>query len=104
MKLNDLFLDELEREASGTRAALERVPEGHNNWKPHARSMPLGYLAGLVATMPSWIESMAVKEDQFDLRAPEAAKFKPAEWRTRKELLGCGMTPASRGHVRHWPT
>jgi len=86
MKLSDLFLDELEREAGGTRKALERVPEGHNDWKPHPRSMPLGYLAGLVATMPSWIESM-VKEDQFDLRAPEAAKFKPAEWRTRKELL-----------------
>ena len=52
MKLTDLLLAELEREADGTRSALQRVPEGHNDWKPHPKSMPLGYLASLVATMP----------------------------------------------------
>lgn len=42
MKLADLFLAQLEREAVGTRRALERVPEGRNDWKPHEKSMPLG--------------------------------------------------------------
>ena len=37
MKLTELFLAELEREAAGTRRTLERVPEGHNDWK-HRRS------------------------------------------------------------------
>ena len=86
MKLTDMFLAELEREAAGTRSALERVPEGRNDWKPHPRSMPLGYLASLVATMPSWIVSM-VKQDEFDLKSPAAAKFKPLEWRKRDELI-----------------
>jgi uncharacterized damage-inducible protein DinB len=86
MKLSEMFLAELEREATGTRKALERVPEGHNDWKPHPRSMPLGYLAALVATMPSWIVSM-VKADEFDMRSPEAEKFKPQEWKTSKELV-----------------
>lgn len=88
MKVNlaDLFRTELEREGASTRRTLERVPEGQNDWKPHPKSMPLGYLAALVATMPSWVVSM-VKEDQLDLRSPEAQKFKPLEWRTRGDLL-----------------
>lgn len=86
MKLTEMFLDELEREAAGTRNALARVPEGHNDWKPHPKSMPLGYLASLVATMPSWIEAM-VRLDQFDMRGSEAEKFKPLDWNKRDELI-----------------
>ena len=86
MKLTDFFLAELEREAASTRSALERVPEGHNDWKPHPKSMPLGYLASLVATMPAWIVTM-IKQDELDLKSPAAAKFKPLEWRKRGELL-----------------
>lgn len=86
MKMTEFFLAQLEREAASTRRALERVPEGHNDWKPHDRSMPLGYLASLVATMPSWIVSM-VKQDAFDMRSPEAAQYTPGQWRTRAELL-----------------
>ena len=85
MKLTEFFLAQLEAEAAHSRAALQRVPEGHNDWKPHDKSMPLGYLAALVATMPAWIVSM-VKLDQLDLKSPDAAKFKPLEWSTRAEL------------------
>jgi len=96
MKLTDSLLAELERGAASTRLALKRLPEGHNDWKPHPRSMPLGYLASLVATMPAWIVTM-VKEDELDLKSPGAAKFKPLEWRTRSELvaaLDAGLTEA----------
>lgn len=86
MKLTELFLAELEREAISTRAALRRVPEGHNDWKPHPGSMALGHLAALVATIPSWVATM-VRQDKIDLKAPESDRFKPVEWRTRKELI-----------------
>ncbi len=86
MKMTDLFLAELEREVASSRLALQRVPEGHNDWKPHEKSMPLGYLASLVATMPAWIDSM-VNKPELDLKSPDAAQFKPLEWRTRAELL-----------------
>lgn len=86
MKMNDFFLAQLEREAASSKLALQRVPEGHNDWKPHQKSMPLGYLASLVATMPAWIVSM-VKQDAFDIRSAEAEQFKPLDWRTRAELL-----------------
>jgi uncharacterized damage-inducible protein DinB len=86
MKMTDLFLGELEREAAGTRRVLERVPEERNDWKPHEKSMQLGYLAALVASMPSWI-SMMVNRDELDIASPEGAKFKPQVFSTRRELV-----------------
>jgi uncharacterized damage-inducible protein DinB len=86
MKLKEFFLAQLEREAASSRLALERVPEARNDWKPHDKSMPLGYLASLVATMPSWIVSM-VEQNEFDMKSPEAAKYKPLQWSTRADLL-----------------
>jgi uncharacterized damage-inducible protein DinB len=66
MKLTQLFLDELDREAPRTRHALDRVPAGRDEWKPHAKSMPLGRLAGLVASMPSWV-TLIITQDELDL-------------------------------------
>ncbi len=65
-KMTDLFLEELDSEMKVTRRTLERVPEGRNDWKPHAKSMPLGYLAGLVATLPSWV-AMTIDQDELNL-------------------------------------
>jgi uncharacterized damage-inducible protein DinB len=67
MKLTELFLEELDREAPRTRRALEQVPHDRDEWKPHPKSMPLGRLAGLVASMPSWI-SLALDQDSLDLK------------------------------------
>ncbi len=80
----ELLLAELDREAAGTRRALERVPEGCNDWKPHEKSMPLGYLAGLIATMPSWIAAI-VTQDELDLEAP--GEYKTGAYDTNRELL-----------------
>ena len=70
MKLTELFLAELDREAARTRRALEHVPLGRDDWKPHSKSMPLGRLAGLVASMPSWI-TLIVEQDELDLNPPQ---------------------------------
>jgi uncharacterized damage-inducible protein DinB len=81
MKLTDLFLAELEQEAAVTRRTLERVPDGHYDWKPHEKSMTFGYLAELVARMPSWSVFM-IKQDEFDLTTD-----KPQPLRTSRELV-----------------
>lgn len=62
MKLNELLLAQLEREIDSTRKAIERVPDGKDDWKPHPKSMELGYLTSLVATMPGWIATMVDSE------------------------------------------
>lgn len=74
MNLTDLISQDLKRETEGTRRVLARVPEGRDDWRPHPKSMPLGYLATLVATLPSWIVMM-VNQDQWDLAPPEASVF-----------------------------
>jgi uncharacterized damage-inducible protein DinB len=69
MQLTDQFLAELDREAARTRRTLEQVPGGKADWKPHEKSMPLGRLAGLVATMPSWV-TMTIERDDLELAPP----------------------------------
>jgi len=73
MQLTSLILEQLDREAELTRRALERVPKGKNDWKPHPKSMPLGQLAHMVATMPSWI-SMIVKQDELVIKTQDGAR------------------------------
>ncbi len=50
------FLKELEGEAPASRKCLERIPEKLFDWKPHEKSMPMGYLSLLVAEIPKWIK------------------------------------------------
>ncbi len=86
MTLTEIFLAQLEREAAVSRRTLERVPEGRPDWKPHEKSMPLGYLATLVATMPSWL-AMAIGQDTLDLAPLSGPRYQPKQWRTNGELL-----------------
>jgi uncharacterized damage-inducible protein DinB len=66
MTLVQQFIAELDREAPRTRRVLEQVPHDRDDWKPHAKSMALGRLAGLVASMPSWV-NLIVEKDELDL-------------------------------------
>ncbi len=86
MKLTELFLAELARESVLSRRTLERVPEGRYDWKPHPKSMPMGYLSTLVATMPGWIETM-VKQDELDFAPKGGSDYKAPELRTSRELV-----------------
>jgi hypothetical protein len=86
MKLTEFFLTELDREAERSRRALEQVLEGKFDWKPHEKSMGFGYLANMVATMPSWM-AMAITQDELD-----------HEWfssRARNASSGVGLEPLS---------
>ena len=85
MELKRYFLEQLEREGVASRKAIERVPEGQNGWKPHEKSMELGYLASLVATMPGWVALM-IDHDELDLNG-NGKTFRTAPAGTRAELL-----------------
>jgi uncharacterized damage-inducible protein DinB len=86
MKLTEFFLGQLEREAVGTRKALERVPEDKNGWKPHEKSMDIGYLAALVAKMPSWI-AMMIEQEELDFAKRSESSFVPKQQLTRADLI-----------------
>ena len=59
------FADELETEAPSTRKCLERFRMELTDYKPHERSMAMGYLALLVAEIPMWINVM-LKDGEID--------------------------------------
>ena len=86
MKITELLLAELDREAVGIRKTLEHVPEGKNDWKPHEKSMPLGALATIVANIPAWLD-MVVNVDELDINPPGGSKYRPQVWKTRRDLL-----------------
>ena len=79
MKLADAFLTEFDLEVPYTRQCLERVPIEKFDWKPHDKSMTLGWLATFSAVMWSW-GSDALQKDEFDFAAlpPEARSRKNA--------------------------
>src|SRR3984893_6433634 len=66
MKLTEFLLAELDREVERSRRALEQVPEGKFDWKPHEKSMIFGYLADMVASMPSWV-AMEINQNELDV-------------------------------------
>ena len=86
MKLTEFFLTELHREVERSRRALEQVPEGKYDWKPHDRSMGFGYLADMVATMPSWL-AMAITRDELDIAPTDGSTMKQEPKKTSAELL-----------------
>jgi uncharacterized damage-inducible protein DinB len=59
------FLNELNSEYRATRACLEKIPETLFDYKPHPKSMSMGYLALLVAEIPLWIKHM-VTDGEID--------------------------------------
>ena len=86
MQMTDLFLAQLEAEAGRTRRALEGTPVGHEDWKPHEKSMPLGRLAMLVAGMPSWLP-LIINRDDLDISPAGGSNFSQPPLRTSAELV-----------------
>lgn len=86
MKMTELFIAELEREAARSRKTLEQTPDQKHNWKPHARSMNFGYLAELVATMPTWI-AMTVRKDEHDIAPADGSSMKRTDLNSSGDLI-----------------
>jgi len=95
MHLTDFLSAQLEREIDRSRRALARVPEGRGDWKPHPKSMALGYLSTLVATMPDWI-AMMIERDELDLNPPGGGGYKPLAPTNNQELLAAHDAAAER--------
>jgi uncharacterized damage-inducible protein DinB len=86
MKLTEFFVAALDREVERSGRALAEVPDGKYQWKPHDRSMIFGYLADMVATMPSWL-AMAIQRDELDIAPKDGSTMKQERKETSAALL-----------------
>src|ERR1700710_1973684 len=75
------FAKELEAEMPSTLKCLERIPPELFGWKPHEKSMELGYLTLLEAEIPLWIAHIA-RDPEIDF-----ATFKHIEAKTTQEVV-----------------
>lgn len=75
------FLHELNSEYKATRKCLESISETLFEYKPHPKSMTMGYLALLVAEIPLWIKHMIV-DSEIDF-----VTFKHFEPKTTADLV-----------------
>lgn len=72
------YLRELEAEARATRECLANVRADLFKWKPHEKSMELGYMALLVAAIPRWISTM-IETSEIDLTTFDQGKGATAD-------------------------
>ena len=79
MKLTEVLLAELDRETPRSRRALGEVPPARYDWKPHDKSMAFGYLALLVATMPSWM-AMGITRSELDVAPASGSAMPQGSW------------------------
>jgi uncharacterized damage-inducible protein DinB len=83
MNINQPLLAEFKHELELTRKILDRVPTESFGWRPHAKSMTLGHLAGHLSDLPSW---MAVTLNQAELDF-SADSYTPRKFESREEVL-----------------
>src|SRR5215510_5967177 len=84
MPLIDSLLPEFDREMGLTRRALERVPDGQFEWRPHATSVTLGRLAEHLTEMPQWA-MMTMTQDGIEMMTERPLEYvRPA---TRHAVL-----------------
>lgn len=79
--ITESYLHELQAEVPATLKCLERISADTFKFKPHEKSMEMGYLAFLVAEIPLWIAVM-IEDGEIDL-----ATFPHPTTQTNEELL-----------------
>ncbi|MGH9761213.1 MAG: DinB family protein, partial [Blastocatellia bacterium] len=86
MKLSEWLLPEFDQEMANTRKTLERVQMENPDWKPHKKSMPLGYMARHIATLPDWITE-TIAHETWDIAPLEGEKYQVPDASSTEEIL-----------------
>ena len=86
MNLTEFLRAEMDREVERSRRALEQVPEGKYDWKPHDKSMIFGYLTNMVATIPTWI-AMQINQDELDVAPADGGKWEQKKMDSSAEFM-----------------
>jgi len=94
----DVMLPEFDREMGLTRRALERVPDGQFDWRPHPTSMTLGRLAEHLTEMPMWAATTIV-ESGIEATAPRPPDYVAPSTRAAVLAQFDARYKSARGHL-----
>lgn len=86
MAIAESLLPEFDQEMANTRKTLERVPDEKSDFKPHAKSGSMGWLAAHLANLPLWA-AVTLQQDSLDLEPPGGQTFQLPSPKTREEVL-----------------
>lgn len=109
MNISEILLLDFDPEIANTRRLLERIPENDPQWKPHAKSMPLGSLALHTARLPDFCTRILTTEEMNT----EREKFPDFNFESTAQLLAelDRSSAAARSHLaassdedlrKHW--
>jgi uncharacterized damage-inducible protein DinB len=86
MTFRDQLLVEFDLEVPFTREHIARVPDGKLDWKPHDKSMTLGWLAAFLGYLWTWCPAIA-EQDSFDVVKAYEGQPPPEIPKTTQGLL-----------------
>lgn len=75
------LLKSMESEHAATRKCIERIPVSVYEFKPHPKSMVMGYLVHLVCDIPNWLKHI-MDDDKIDL-----ANFRKEQPKTTEAMV-----------------
>jgi uncharacterized damage-inducible protein DinB len=80
------LIPEFDHEMATTRKCLERIPADKFDYKPHAKSGTMGWLAGHIGEMLNWGVA-TLTADSYDMNPPGGPPYQPAVHTTNEALL-----------------
>ena len=83
MSTAQMYIKELQLEASKNKAMLERIPEAKLSWKPHEKSMTIGRLGMHIAELPRWF-GRCLTSTEYDMGT---APYNPNIPKTRADIM-----------------
>ena len=102
MSYADTILPEFDQEMASTRKVLERVPDDKLHWKAHPQMQTIGWNAGHLANIPTWV-GITLTTSSLDVAPPGVEPPWPPSTRTwptrgRRSLRQRMKTSANPGH------
>jgi uncharacterized damage-inducible protein DinB len=86
MSFAQTLLPEFDKEMDGVRKTLERVPEEKFEWRPHAKSGTMGWLAAHLATLPT-MAVRAINQESHEIAPGGKPPAGPPKLKTTREVL-----------------
>ena len=86
MSYADTILPEFDQEMASTRKVLERVPDDKLHWKAHPQMQTIGWNAGHLANIPTWV-GITLTTSSLDVAPPGVEPPRAPAFKSREEIL-----------------